>query len=102
MSELGEMDVELIAPAGKLDLEGIDWAIVGGESGRSARPIKTAWIDEIYHQCRAQGTAFFFKQWGAWGSDNKRRAKRKNGRLYRGRTWDEMPEQPCAVEMSRG
>lgn len=88
----------LIEPVGELDLEGIDWAIVGGESGRSARPIKTAWIDEIYNQCRAQGTAFFFKQWGAWGSDNKRRAKSKNGRLYRGRTWDEMPEQPLAVQ----
>lgn len=82
----------LIDAVGELDLEGIDWAIVGGESGRLARPIKTVWIDEIHDQCREQGTAFFFKQWGAWGSDNKRRAKSRNGRLYRGRTWDEMPQ----------
>ena len=84
----------LIGAVGPLDLAGIHWAIVGGESGRSARPIQTVWIDEIHDQCTAQDTAFFFKQWGAWGSDNKRRAKSRNGRTYRGQTWDEMPHQP--------
>ncbi|HEX2591620.1 MAG TPA: DUF5131 family protein [Rhizomicrobium sp.] len=81
----------LIGPVGRVDLTDIDWAIVGGESGRSARPIKEAWIDEIYEQCQNAGTAFFFKQWGTWGKDNTRRSKKANGREYRGRTWDEMP-----------
>ena len=74
----------LIGPVGRVDLSGIHWAIVGGESGRSARPIKEVWIDEIYDQCVTQEVAFFFKQWGAWGKDNKRRSKKKNGRDYRG------------------
>ena len=72
-------------------LEGIHWAIVGGESGQSARPIREEWIDEIHGQCLAAGTAFFFKQWGTWGQDNKRRSKKANGREYRGQIWDEMP-----------
>jgi protein gp37 len=81
----------LIGPVGSVNLTGIDWAIVGGESGPKARPIKEAWIDEIHDICRDFGTAFFFKQWGAWGKDNKRRSKKLNGRTYRGQTWDEMP-----------
>ena len=81
----------LIGPIGTVDLTSIDWAIVGGESGREARPIREEWIDEIHLQCVQNGTAFFFKQWGTWGSDNKRRSKSANGREYRGRTWDEMP-----------
>ena len=81
----------LIGEVGKVDLTGIDWAIVGGESGRGARPIKEEWIDEIHEQCSVHKTAFFFKQWGAWGKDNKRRSKKANGREYRGKTWDDMP-----------
>jgi protein gp37 len=81
----------LIGSVGAVDLTGIDWAIVGGESGPKARPIKEPWIDEIHDACRTHGTAFFFKQWGAWGKDNKRRSKKQNGRTYRGQTWDEMP-----------
>lgn len=81
----------LIDSVGTIDLAGIDWAIVGGESGRNARPIKENWIDEIHDACRLHGTAFFFKQWGTWGKDNKKRSKKLNGRDYRGRTWDEMP-----------
>lgn len=81
----------LIGPVGTVDLRGIHWAIVGGESGKSARPIREEWIDEIYSQCLPTGTAFFFKQWGAWGKDNTKRSKKANGREYRGRTWDEMP-----------
>lgn len=81
----------LIGPVGDINLNGIHWAIVGGESGRSARPIREEWIDEIHNQCVAQKTAFFFKQWGTWGKDNKRRSKKANGREYLGRTWDEMP-----------
>jgi len=81
----------LIGPVGPIDLTDMHWAIVGGESGRSARPIQEQWIDEIYDQCTAAETAFFFKQWGTWGKDNKKRSKKANGREYRGQTWDEMP-----------
>jgi protein gp37 len=81
----------LVAPVGKVDLKGIHWAIVGGESGRAARLIREEWIDEIYEQCLLHGTAFFFKQWGTWGKDNKRRSKKANGRIYRGQEWDQMP-----------
>lgn len=81
----------LIGPVGKVNLKGIHWAIVGGESGRQARPIKEPWIDEIYDRCQHHGVAFFFKQWGTWGADNQKRSKKANGREYRGKTWDEMP-----------
>lgn len=81
----------LIAPVGEIDLSNIHWAIVGGESGSQARPIKEEWIDEIHSLCQRYGTAFFFKQWGTWGKDNKRRSKKANGRLFRGKVWEEMP-----------
>lgn len=81
----------LIGPVGNVDLSDVHWAIVGGESGRSARPIREEWIDELYDQCSRYDTAFFFKQWGTWGKDNKRRSKKANGRVYRGQVWDEMP-----------
>ena len=74
----------LIGAVGEIDLRDIHWAIVGGESGKSARPIKEDWIDEIYDQCASNKTTFFFKQWGTWGKDNKRRSKKANGREYRG------------------
>jgi len=88
----------LIGPVGEVNLAGIDWAIVGGESGRGARPIREEWIDDIYGQCELFGTSFFFKQWGAWGRDNKKRSKKANGREYRGRIWNEMPELAHASE----
>lgn len=81
----------LIGSIGDIDLSGIHWAIVGGESGNKARPIKEEWIDEIHDQCIYYETAFFFKQWGTWGKDNQKRSKKANGREYRGKTWDEMP-----------
>lgn len=74
----------LLGPVGKMDLTGIDWVIVGGESGPSAREMKRAWVTDIRRQCRASKVAFFFKQ---WGGTNKKRA----GRLLDGRTYDEMP-----------
>jgi protein gp37 len=74
----------LIGPLGAVDLRGIDWAIVGGESGPRARPIQLDWVHEIEGRCRAYGTAFFFKQ---WGGKNKKAA----GRMLNGRTFDEMP-----------
>ena len=83
----------LIGGVGFVDLSEINWAIVGGESGKDARPLSVDWIDEIHDSCRSYETAFFFKQWGTWGSDNKKRSKKLNGRNYRGQTWDEMPMQ---------
>ena len=74
-----------------VDLTGIDWAIVGGESGTGARPMKAEWIQEIYDACQKSGTAFFFKQWGNYGEDGIKRSKKANGRLWQGQTWDEMP-----------
>lgn len=74
-------------------LAGIDWAIVGGESGPGARPMETAWVHSIRNLCHRDGTAFFFKQ---WGGVNKKAA----GRVLEGRTWDAMPTpvpERCAV-----
>lgn len=81
----------LLEDLGPLDLSGIHWVIVGGESGARARPMQRAWVQSIYRQCRAQRVPFFFKQWGAWGPDGVRRSKGANGRTFRGREWDEMP-----------
>ncbi len=81
----------LLEDLGQFDLSRIQWVIVGGESGRKARPMKPAWVDAIKRQCDAAGVAFFFKQWGAWGADGERRSKSANGRLYAGQVWDAMP-----------
>lgn len=69
----------------KLDLTGIDWVIVGGESGSKARPMKEEWVLEIKDQCDAQSVPFFFKQWGGV-------RKHQTGRTLLGRTWNGMPE----------
>ena len=82
----------LLEDVGELDLKDIHWVIVGGESGPKARPMKPEWADSVRRQCEAQSVAFFFKQWGGWGADGKRRAKHANGRELHGRTWDAMPE----------
>jgi len=81
----------LLENIGDVDLTGIHWAIVGGESGPKARPMQPAWVQSIKEQCENSGTAFFFKQWGGWGADGVKRAKKKNGRQFAGRTWDQMP-----------
>lgn len=81
----------LLEDLGKVDLRGIDWVIVGGESGPKARPMKQEWVINIQRQCEQQNVAFFFKQWGGWGADGKKRAKKHNGRILLGKTWDEMP-----------
>ena len=70
------------------DLAGIDWVIVGGESGRRARPMKEEWLRRLRDTCRDQGIAFFFKQWGGV-------QKAKNGRTLDGRTYDEFPTVDC-------
>jgi protein gp37 len=74
----------LLGPLPGLDLDGIDWVIVGGESGPGARPVEAAWVADLRDQCVAAGVAFFFKQWGGV-------AKGRHGRTLEGRTWDEMP-----------
>jgi protein gp37 len=81
----------LLEDVGQLDLTDIHWVIVGGESGPKARPMHKAWALSVQQQCEAQGVAVFFKQWGGWGVDGKKRAKSANGRVLDGRTWDEMP-----------
>ena len=81
----------LLEDLGVLDLSRIHWAIVGGESGHKARQMRTEWVDNIKRQCDAAGVAFFFKQWGSWGSDGEKRSKAANGREYQGQVWDAMP-----------
>lgn len=81
----------LLEDLGTLNLNGIHWVIVGGESGPKARPMRQEWVLNIKHQCEAQRSAFFFKQWGGWGADGTKRAKKQNGRLLQGRTWDAVP-----------
>lgn len=81
----------LLEDLGELDLTGIHWVIVGGESGPKARPMKPEWVSAIKEQCEQAGVAFFFKQWGGWGADGKKRPKKENGRVFAGRTWDQMP-----------
>jgi len=74
-----------------LDLAGIHWVIVGGESGHKARPMRPEWADRVRVQVEAAGAAFFFKQWGAWGADGVRRNKKANGRELAGRRWSAFP-----------
>lgn len=81
----------LVEDLGKLDLENIDWIIVGGESGPQARPMKEEWALNILHQVKNQNKAFFFKQWGTWGSDGVRRSKHANGKKLCERIIHEMP-----------
>lgn len=87
----------LLEDLGRLNLNGIHWVIVGGESGPKARPMRQEWVMNIKHQCEEQHAAFFFKQWGGWGADGTKRAKKLNGRLLQGRTWDAVPANPTAV-----
>jgi protein gp37 len=74
----------LLEDLGELDLDGIDWVIVGGESGVRARPMKSEWATSIRDRCQAQDVPFFFKQWGGI-------RKAAMGRRLDGRTWDEFP-----------
>ena len=79
----------LLGPLSGLSLEGMDWVIVGGESGPGARPMEESWVCDIRDNCLANEVPFFFKQWGGV-------RKKKAGRILHGRTWDEMPTDPCA------
>jgi protein gp37 len=82
----------LLEDLGELNLEGIAWVIVGGESGPGARPMKKEWVERIREQCRGARVPFFFKQWGGV-------RKSEAGRLLDGRTYDQMPprEEPTTV-----
>jgi protein gp37 len=74
----------LIGPLPNMNLQHIDWVIVGGESGRKPRPMNVDWVLDIQHQCEKSKVAFFFKQWGGTN-------KKKTGRILNGKTYDEMP-----------
>jgi protein gp37 len=81
----------LLEDLGHVEMNGIHWVIVGGESGHKARPMKEAWVESIRVQAEAADVAFFFKQWGGWGADGVKRTKKVNGRKLRGQTWDAYP-----------
>jgi protein gp37 len=81
----------LLEDLDELNLESIDWIIVGGESGPKARPMKEEWVLNIKEQVEKQNAAFFFKQWGTWGSDGVKRNKCQNGKLLKGKIIQEMP-----------
>ena len=81
----------LLEDLGDMNLDGIDWVIVGGESGAKARPMKEEWVQSIKVQTEKQGSAFFFKQWGTWGSDGIKRNKKANGKLINGKVYQAMP-----------
>lgn len=80
----------LLGPIPILNLENINWVIVGGESGPRARPVDRDWVIDIRNQCRRAEVPFFFKQWGGFN-------KKKNGRMLEGRTWDEIPTSPVTA-----
>ena len=79
----------LLGPLPDLNLSGINWVIVGGESGPHARPMRREWVLDIRDQCLSAGVPFFFKQWGGTN-------KKKSGRMLEDRTWDEMPQAAAA------
>ena len=81
----------LLGDLGEIDLANIDWVIVGGESGTKARPMKKEWVLSIKEQSENQGSAFFFKQWGTWGSDGIKRSKKLNGKLLDGKSYQATP-----------
>ncbi len=85
----------LLEDLGPLNLDGIEWVIVGGESGPGARPMQPAWVQAVKRQCDARGTLFFFKQWGGV-------QKAKNGRRLNGKTYDAMPDLSRHKPLGRG
>lgn len=83
----------LLGPIGEVNLKGISWAIVGGESGPYFRDVKMGWIKEIQEQCAQQNVAFFFKQWGG-------KTPKARGRLLDGKEWNEYPSMPTEGKIS--
>lgn len=84
----------LLGDLGEINLEGIDWVIVGGESGPGARPMEKSWVLNILKQCGSARVPFFFKQWGGVRKSNA-------GRTLNGRTYDEMPGRPRVTPAPR-
>ena len=84
----------LLGSVARADLTGIDWAIVGGESGPRSRPMRKEWVNEIEAICRAAKVSFFFKQWGGVRKD-------LTGREFQGRIYNEMPEAPARAGVAR-
>lgn len=82
----------LVEDLGQMNLENIDWVIVGGESGMLARPMQEDWVLNIQKQTNAFSIPFFFKQWGTWGADGIKRNKRANGKLLKGKIVQEIPK----------
>lgn len=82
----------LVEDLEEINLAGIDWVIVGGESGPQARPMQESWVLNICKQVEEQDARFFFKQWGTWGSDGIKRNKQANGKLLKGKIIQEMPK----------
>ncbi len=82
---LGQMDLD------EQLLKGIDWVIVGGESGPKARRMRKEWVDNIFETCKKAGVLFFFKQWGTYNVKGEKVGKARSGRSYNGRLWNEMP-----------
>lgn len=85
------LSVEPLLGPLRLDLRGIHWVIVGGESGPGARPMRADWARSVRDQCVDAGVPFFFKQWGAHDEDGVRRGKKASGRVLDGRLWNELP-----------
>ena len=85
------LSVEPLLGPLRLDLRGIHWVIVGGESGPGARPMRADWARAVRDQCIANQVPFFFKQWGAHDEAGVRRGKKACGRVLDGETWDELP-----------
>ena len=83
----------LLEDLGHMDLEGVDWIRVGGESGTQARPMKEEWVLNIKRQAEEQDIAFFFKQWGTWSRDGVKRNKHVNGKLLEGKIIQQMPKE---------
>jgi protein gp37 len=81
----------LLGPLDELNLDGISWVIVGGESGHRARRMQPDWVRGIREQCHHASVAFFFKQWGAYDEAGIRRGKKKSGRVLDSKTWDSLP-----------
>jgi protein gp37 len=91
---VGFVSIEpLTAAIGKLDLHGIDWVIVGGESGPKARPMEAAWVRSIRDQCKRARVAFLFKQWGGL-------RPKANGRELDGREWNDFPKRPSSFALA--
>lgn len=83
----------LLSDLGEMNLKGIEWVIVGGESGVKARPMQEAWVLNIKRQANAAKVPFFFKQWGTWSKDGVKSNKHVNGKLLEGKVCQELPKE---------